>query len=93
MATCKYCGALNLTWKETDEGWRLFNADGSRHPYCKGTKNRKAYWARRKAEEKSAERARKQAEKERRSIPGVLKMLPDGTVIDTDTGDDRPAID
>lgn len=31
ITKCKRCGEENLTWSETEHGWRLFNAAGDRH--------------------------------------------------------------
>jgi len=31
MATCKYCGEPNLTWDNTDSGWKLISSNGTRH--------------------------------------------------------------
>lgn len=28
-ARCKYCGTRSLEWRNTDEGWRLFNKRGA----------------------------------------------------------------
>ena len=25
--TCRYCGTTGLTWKNTNDGWRLFDGD------------------------------------------------------------------
>jgi len=32
--TCKYCGEGNLTWVETEKGWRLFDVEDKTHS-CK----------------------------------------------------------
>ena len=29
--TCRHCGTINLFWKQTDQGWRLYTGAGKRH--------------------------------------------------------------
>ena len=36
QVNCKNCGTINLTWKQTAKGWRLFDTEGNQHRCADG---------------------------------------------------------
>jgi len=84
MKICNRCKAGGLVWvnvgSQDKPKWKLANQDGTIHECSKQHKDkeRKAYWAKRKAEERSALGA---------PVDGNLITLPDGTIVDKETGE------